>query len=151
MESGDNSTICTYTLAMTDNLEAARAETGLNEYLTPFLRWAGGKRRLVPLLLSIIPDAYDGKVNRYFEPFIGGGSLMLALGKELGRQKTSWVSFSLSSALTASFLIDNGASDVVGKLQTVTDKSAVGLGVGLRQFFGEAESITRFEQVFEGG
>ena len=46
----------------------------------PFLRWAGGKRKLVPLLTSIFPKSFDGKRSNYFEPFIGGGSLMLALG-----------------------------------------------------------------------
>jgi DNA adenine methylase len=46
----------------------------------PFLRWAGGKRKLVPIITSILPESYDGKKNRYFEPFLGGGSLMFALG-----------------------------------------------------------------------
>jgi len=49
---------------------------------TPFLRWAGGKRKLVPILTSIFPRQFDGLSNRYFEPFIGGGSLMLALGHD---------------------------------------------------------------------
>ena len=35
------------------------------------------------------------------------------------------------------------------KLLTVTDKSALGLGVSVGQFLGEAESNTEFEQVFE--
>ena len=34
------------------------------------------------------------------------------------------------------------------KLLTVTDKSALGLGVSVRQFLGEAESNTEFEQMF---
>ena len=39
----------------------------------------------------------------------------------------------------------------MGKLQTVTDKSAVGLGLkAWAGFLGEAEIITGFEQVFEG-
>jgi hypothetical protein len=36
----------------------------------------------------------------------------------------------------------------VEKLQTVTDKSALGLGVSVGQFLGEAESNIEFEQVF---
>ena len=37
------------------------------------------------------------------------------------------------------------------KLLTVTDKSALWLGVSAGQFLGEAESNTEFEQVFGKG
>jgi len=46
----------------------------------PFLRWAGGKRRLTNLLIQAFPPGFDPKVNRFFEPFIGGGALMFATG-----------------------------------------------------------------------
>ena len=41
----------------------------------PFLKWAGGKRQLVPELLRYAPKHY----RRYYEPFIGGGALLLTL------------------------------------------------------------------------
>ena len=43
----------------------------------PFLKWVGGKRALVPELLTRMPKAY----NTYHEPFIGGGALFFALGR----------------------------------------------------------------------
>lgn len=46
--------------------------------LHPFIKWAGGKRRLIPSLQKLVPDKY----NTYYEPFIGGGSLFLALQPE---------------------------------------------------------------------
>ena len=46
----------------------------------PFLRWAGGKRKLVPEILNNFPKNFDPKKHKFFEPFVGGGSLMLALG-----------------------------------------------------------------------
>ena len=48
----------------------------------PFLRWAGGKRRLTNLLIQTFPEDFDPKVNRFFEPFIGGGALMFATGNK---------------------------------------------------------------------
>ena len=39
----------------------------------PFLKWAGGKRRLLPQLLPLIPAG-----KRLIEPFVGAGSVFLA-------------------------------------------------------------------------
>ena len=44
-----------------------------NMKLKPFIRWAGGKQKLVKEIIQNIPAASD--VNRYFEPFVGAGSL----------------------------------------------------------------------------
>jgi DNA adenine methylase len=41
----------------------------------PFIKWAGGKTKLLPTLLSIFPS----KVHGYYEPFIGGGSVFYAM------------------------------------------------------------------------
>jgi DNA adenine methylase len=42
--------------------------------LKPFIRWAGGKSRLLPRILPHVPPA----INNYFEPFLGGGAVFLA-------------------------------------------------------------------------
>jgi len=41
----------------------------------PFVKWAGGKRQLVNVLLFNVPKSF----NRYFEPFVGGGALLFEL------------------------------------------------------------------------
>lgn len=46
----------------------------------PFLRWAGGKRRIVNQLLDIFPESFNPKVHKFHEPFVGGGALSLATG-----------------------------------------------------------------------
>ena len=43
----------------------------------PFLRWAGGKRKLVTLLLEFVPE--DVLDRQYREPFVGAGALFFAL------------------------------------------------------------------------
>lgn len=37
----------------------------------PFIKWVGGKSKLVPELVKMFPE----KFNNYFEPFVGGGAL----------------------------------------------------------------------------
>ena len=41
----------------------------------PFLKWAGGKRQLLPELLRHVPQRFGG----YYEPFVGGAALFFAL------------------------------------------------------------------------
>lgn len=45
----------------------------------PFVKWAGGKTKMIPFILSSFPD----KVSTYYEPFVGGGSVFF----EMLRQK----------------------------------------------------------------
>jgi len=41
-----------------------------------FLKWAGGKGQLINQLQEYYPnDLYSGKINKYIEPFIGGGAI----------------------------------------------------------------------------
>jgi DNA adenine methylase len=37
----------------------------------PFVKWAGGKRQLIPILNENLPETF----GTYFEPFLGGGAL----------------------------------------------------------------------------
>jgi DNA adenine methylase len=43
----------------------------------PFVKWVGGKRRLVPELLRQAPRSF----GRYHEPFVGGGALFFGLAE----------------------------------------------------------------------
>lgn len=44
--------------------------------MKPFLKYPGGKTKEVPLVKQYMPN----DINRYFEPFVGGASVYLALG-----------------------------------------------------------------------
>lgn len=39
--------------------------------VSPVIKWAGGKRQLLPTIKPMLPETY----GRYFEPFFGGGAL----------------------------------------------------------------------------
>jgi DNA adenine methylase len=41
----------------------------------PFVKWAGGKRQLIDVLIGNVPRKY----NAYIEPFVGGGALLFGL------------------------------------------------------------------------
>ena len=43
--------------------------------VSPFVKWAGGKRQLIDEINKRMPSNY----NRYFEPFVGGGAILFNL------------------------------------------------------------------------
>lgn len=46
-----------------------------NDLVQPFLKWAGGKRQLIPTIRTFIPQKY----RVYFEPFVGAGAVLFEL------------------------------------------------------------------------
>jgi len=51
------------------------AERNGKNDLKPFMKWAGGKRQLLPQLNENVPSKY----GTFFEPFVGGGALFFAI------------------------------------------------------------------------
>lgn len=46
---------------------------------SPFIKWVGGKRQLLPELKKRLPNG----TNKYFEPFIGGGALLWEMDRSV--------------------------------------------------------------------
>jgi DNA adenine methylase len=63
------------------DLEAVAAGVGNGKavaavgHAKPFVKWAGGKRQLLPKILHHVPERYGA----YHEPFVGGGAVFFAL------------------------------------------------------------------------
>lgn len=51
----------------------------------PFVKWAGGKRQLIPVLNQNLPESF----GTYYEPFLGGGALLFHILTERDGQKCS--------------------------------------------------------------
>ena len=45
-------------------------------FVKPYLKWAGGKRQILPELKKYIPPQLSGT---YYEPFVGAGALFFDL------------------------------------------------------------------------
>ncbi len=64
-------------------LDAPVGSATLDEGLVrPFVRWAGGKSRLLPQIMPHIPE----RIENYFEPFLGGGAVFLAVHERIERR-----------------------------------------------------------------
>ena len=51
----------------------------------PFVKWAGGKRGLIPNIVQLLPETF----NDYWEPFVGGGAAFFALDSRIRKAHLS--------------------------------------------------------------
>jgi DNA adenine methylase len=79
--------------------------------IRPFVKWAGGKAKLLPELDKMIPQ-----FNRYFEPFLGGGAMFFHLIQN--RRFTAYLSDTNKELITTYKVVRN----YVGNLIEVLDK-----------------------------
>ena len=63
----------------------------------PFVKWAGGKRQLLPVITRHIPDRFE----RYYEPFLGGGAVFFNLVSQ--DRKAKWFVSDLNYDLILSY------------------------------------------------
>ncbi|NCD06981.1 MAG: DNA adenine methylase [Spirochaetia bacterium] len=45
---------------------------GKDKMVAPVVKWVGGKRQLLPIIMSYLPSDY----TTYYEPFVGGGAVL---------------------------------------------------------------------------
>lgn len=81
--------------------------------ISPFVKWAGGKRQLLPRLSQLIPNDYA----HYFEPFIGGGALLMDL-----QPKKAIINDSNTQLINTYSQIKDNVFSVIEKL-TIIDKN----------------------------
>lgn len=48
----------------------------------PFLKWAGGKSQLLPIIKQMYPpELKENKIRNYYEPFVGGGAVFFDIAQ----------------------------------------------------------------------
>ena len=69
--------VCKYNEYTKDQLfaDVERGNRMINSRVAPFVKWAGGKRQLLPQIKERMPEKY----NHYYEPFVGGGAVIFEL------------------------------------------------------------------------
>ncbi len=92
----------------------------------PFVKWAGGKGRLVPQLKQLLPE----KFGVYYEPFVGGGALFFGLA-DLHRAYLNDINEVLISAYRE---LQSNVDGIVAALQKLETQYLV-LGDEERQAF----------------
>ena len=76
----------------------------------PFLKWAGGKRALVPEIVKLLPEQF----NEYYEPFCGGSAVFFALDSRIRQAYLSDVNTELMRTYA---MLQKNADGVIALLE----------------------------------
>lgn len=106
--------------------------------MIPIVKWAGGKRRLLPVLLPRIPS----QIGTYFEPFAGGAALFFELA---GRSPPPWRHSVLSdwnAELVVTYASVRGeCDDVARRLAILEERYLLGTELERAAMFAEVRAI----------
>lgn len=88
----------------------------------PFLKWAGGKRQLIPQIDRFLPpELKQGSVTRYVEPFIGSGALFFHIAQAYDPRQLV-ISDANRELIMAYRTIQCCAEDVIDELDQVESR-----------------------------
>jgi len=97
--------------------------------LKPFIRWVGGKSRLLPRILPHVPK----HIKNYYEPFLGGGAVFLAIASRVsGRARLADLNEHLVAAWVA---LRDHQSELLPLLDWYRERDS-------KQFYYEVRSTT---------
>lgn len=99
----------------------------------PILRWVGGKQLLIKQLLRYCP--LDARERRYYEPFLGGASLFLALNP-----KAAFLSDANSQLINAYRQICKHPVKVAKLFQQMSEKDSTKFYYSTRTLYNGARS-----------
>lgn len=85
----------------------------------PLLKWAGGKRQLVEVILASLPK----KIDTYYEPFVGGGAIFFALSAE-GRFRRAVLSDQNRELIETYVAVRDDVDEVLGELSLLPHSEA---------------------------
>jgi DNA adenine methylase len=108
----------------------------------PFVKWAGGKRQLVPQLSTLAPTKFD----RYIEPFLGGGALFLYLTSDKSRQFTAYISDINSELINTYVAVKDNVEKLIKLLiqhEIEYNKASEEYYYSLRDNYSPTDSIER--------
>lgn len=83
----------------------------------PFLKWAGGKGQLIPEIEKLYPFKH-GKINKYAEPFVGGGAILFDILNKFDLQEI-YISDINSELVNTYNTIRNDIDTLIEKLYTM--------------------------------
>ncbi|MGI6188721.1 MAG: DNA adenine methylase [Clostridiales bacterium] len=86
----------------------------------PFLKWAGGKTQLLDELYKRLPSSFieKGEIQRYVEPFAGGGALFFFLKRQL-RIKEAFLLDVNKELMAGYWVVQRNVNELIDELSII--------------------------------
>lgn len=92
-----------------------------SDELSPILKWAGGKAQLIDDITQVIPKEFGRSINKYVEPFVGGGALLFHVLSHYSVKEVHISDFN-SELVNMYIAIKEDAESVIHVLKQYEDK-----------------------------
>ena len=84
----------------------------------PFIKWVGGKGQLLTTINNYFPEELKhGKINKYYEPFLGGGAVFFDIIKKYNI-KTAYLSDLNEELILVYKVVQKNANNLIEFLAT---------------------------------
>lgn len=123
----------------------------------PFLKWAGGKAKLVPIFEERYPEGLkNGEIDTYIEPFIGGGAVLFSMLSKYKFNKVVINDINSELILTYKVIRDypeeiiailDRAQNKYNQLETLEEKQ--GFYYLIRDKFNEGKGTINYDNIDE--
>lgn len=87
----------------------------------PFVKWAGGKGKLLDVLKDNLPQEIGTAIKKYAEPFVGGGALLFALLNEYSFEEV-YVNDKNKELINVYLTLKNNCGPLIDKLKTIQEE-----------------------------
>ncbi len=118
----------------------------MSEKIRPFVKWAGGKGNLIPQLNNFYPyELKNGIIERYIEPFVGGGAVLIDILQKYEIQEV--YAFDINIDLINSYnVIKNNVEELITNLKQL-ETEYLGLGQEERKnyFYNIRDEYNNYE------
>lgn len=84
----------------------------------PFLKWAGGKRKLIQEISSLFPADINNERTIYVEPFVGGGSVLFWILSNYKNIKQLVINDINKDLMNTYMVVKNNPKDLISILKT---------------------------------
>lgn len=118
----------------------------MSEKIRPFVKWAGGKGSLIPQLNNFYPyELKNGIIERYIEPFVGGGAVLIDILQKYDVQEA--YAFDINIDLINSYnVIKNNVEDLITNLkQLETEYLKLGQEERKNYFYNKRDEYNNYE------
>jgi DNA adenine methylase len=90
----------------------------VNAIPVPFVKWAGGKNRIVSNILQRVPSRFD----HYYEPFLGGAALFFAISQRTTVRFTAYLSDTNEELINAYRTVLDDPENLIDKLSIIQEE-----------------------------